>query len=74
MNLVQLLSALAPLFTKGHKSKTVIFAALLAFFTGVQVFVPSWDFLGPYGPAVTGVIALIVAGLRLVTDSSLGEK
>jgi uncharacterized membrane protein HdeD (DUF308 family) len=64
------------IFTKGHKSKTILFGVLLIFFGFMQQALPQLANVIPpqYFGITTSIIGLIVMGLRYVTTKSLDEK
>lgn len=66
---------LALVLKNGHKSKTVIFGALLVVLGGVQSILPDIAiYMGAYGPLVTQVVGAVVILLRAFTTTPLEEK
>lgn len=67
--------AFVALFTKGHRSKTVAFGALLIIFTNLQYFLPDLAFFfGKHHQAVMNVVGGLVIFLRVLTFKSLAGK
>jgi hypothetical protein len=69
------MSAVRTLMSRGPKSKTVVFGALLILAGALQANLPEFaSFLGDHYSAFTSVVGGVVIVLRILTKLPLGDK